>query len=436
MAVDASLPIETAVSIHESNLEIQNFKFLAAALAIGLLIGLERGWNMRDKADGMRVAGFRTYPLLSLLGALWGLLAQQGGVELIGFAYLGLTLILLVAYRGNLKTFDNHSITSTIAAMVTFSLGTLIVYGHAILAAATAVIMTSLLGFKPILHRWVSHLDQEEIYATLKLLLISVVVLPVLPDQNYGPWDAFNPYHIWWMVVLIAGISYLGYFATKIVGNRHGSMLTGLFGGLVSSTAVTLNLSRLVKHHPGMQNALAAGIIMACATMLARILLVVSILNPVLFQMMWQVLLAMAVFMYLMAFLFWRQAAHFQSDSEVALENPFQIGMALKFGALLLIVMLLTKALRFYFGDMGAYILAAISGVADVDAITLSMANISQKPAELNVAVYAILIAVFVNTVFKSTLSWLIGDKGLMLRVGGTSALTILLGTFLMLFTS
>jgi uncharacterized membrane protein (DUF4010 family) len=238
------------------------------------------------------------------------------------------------------------------------------------------------------------------------------------------------------MVVLIAGISYLGYFATKIVGNRHGSMLTGLFGGLVSSTAVTLNLSRLVKHHPDMQNALAAGIIMACATMLARILLVVSILNPVLFQMMWQVLLAMAVFMYLMAFLFWRQAANFQSDSEVALENPFQIGMALKFGALLLIVMLLTKALRFYFGDMGAYILAAISGVADVDAITLSMANISQKPAELNVAVYAILIAVFVNTVFKSTLSWLIGDKGLMLRVGGTSALTILLGTFLMLFTS
>lgn len=417
----------------ENFLELQNFKFLGIALAIGLLIGLERGWNMRDKADGMRVAGLRTYGLLSLLGALWGILAQKGGAELIGLAYLGLTLILLAAYRGNLKTFDNHSITSTIASLVTFSLGALIVYGHSMLAAASAVVMTSLLGFKPVLHQWVSKLDQEEIYATLKLLLISVVVLPVLPNQTYGPWEAFNPYHIWWMVVLIAGIAYMGYFAIKLVGNRHGPILTGLFGGLVSSTAVTLNLSRLARQYPGMQNALAAGILMACATMFSRILLVLSILNPGLFQMLWQALTAMAVLTYLMAFLFWLKAADFQSQSEMVLENPFQIGMALKFGLLLLLVMLLAKVLKFYFGDMGTYVLAAISGVADVDAITLSMAHMSKTPSELNMAAYAILIAVFVNTAFKSMLSWIVGDKRLVIRVGGSSLAAFVIGSWFLI---
>lgn len=432
MASDTSTFIDGTV---QNLIELHNFKFLGVALAIGLLIGLERGWNMRDKAEGMRVAGLRTYGLLSLLGALWGMLAQQTGAELLGFAYLGLALILLVAYQANLQTFDNHSITGSIALLLTFSLGALVVFDHAMLAAATAVITTSLLGFKPVLHNWINKLDQEEIYATIKLLLISVVILPVLPNQNFGPWKAFNPYHIWWMLVLIAAISYLGYFATKIMGNRHGPMLTGLFGGLVSSTAVTLNLSRLARLHPGMQNALAAGILMACATMLARILLVVSILNPALFQMLWLTLVAMAVLMYIMAFLFWRKAANFKTESEIALENPFQIGVALKFGVLLLVVMFLTKVLRFYFGDLGTYMLAAISGIADVDAITLSMANISKSHSELNVAGYAILIAIFVNTSFKTMLSWLVGDKQLVLRVGGASAIAIIVGTTIEFWT-
>lgn len=423
-----SFSVEQTAGIHENLIELQDFKLLAVALAIGLLIGLERGWNMRTQADGMRVAGFRTYGLLSLLGGLSVLLARQSGQALMGFAFVAVTLVLLVAYRGSLKRFENYSITGTIASLTTFSLGALTVFGHAMLAVATAVVMTSLLGFKPLLHGWINRLDQAEIYATLKLLLISVVILPVLPDRYYGPLDAFNPYHIWWMVVLIAAISYLGYFAIKIVGNRHGPLLTGICGGLVSSTIVTIDLSRLAKENPQMHNALAAGILMACATMFARVLLVTSILNVTLFQNLLPALSTMGCVTYLVAFMLWRKIGDLRPEQEIKLQNPFQLGMALKFGALLLVVMLLSKFLKLYFGDMGTYFLAAVSGISDVDAITLSMANLSKTSQELNVASYAIMIAVLMNTAFKSILVWVVGNRWLAVRVGGTSVVAVLFG--------
>ena len=216
--------------------ELENFKLLGIALAIGLLIGLERGWRGRDLGEGMRVAGLRTHGMIGLLGGLSGILAQQVDAFLMGFVFLGLTSVLLLAYSKSLDKFQDFSITGVIASLITFTLGALTVFGHITLASASAVVITALLGFKPLLHGWLKKLEQEELNATLKLLLISVVILPILPDQGYGPWDAFNPYHIWLMVVLIAGISYLGYFAIRIVGNQHGPVLTGALGGLVSST--------------------------------------------------------------------------------------------------------------------------------------------------------------------------------------------------------
>ena len=276
--------------------ELENFKLLGIALAIGLLIGLERGWHTRDRDEGMRVAGLRTYGMISLLGGLSGILAQQVDAFLMGFVFLGLTSVLLLAYSKSLDKFEDFSITSIIASLITFTLGALTVFGHITLASASAVVITSLLGFKPLLHGWLKKLEQEELDATLKLLLISVVMLPILPDQGYGPWAAFNPYHIWWMVVLIAGISYLGYFAIRIVGNQHGPVLTGALGGLVSSTAVTLNLSKLSTQQPNMENVLAAGILTACATMFARTLLLTSVMNPALFRVLLPALLVMTTF--------------------------------------------------------------------------------------------------------------------------------------------
>ncbi|MEI7996688.1 MAG: DUF4010 domain-containing protein, partial [Methylococcaceae bacterium] len=342
--------------------ELENFKLLGIALAIGLLIGLERGWRSRDLSEGMRVAGLRTHGMISLLGGLSGILAQQVDAFLMGFVFLGLTSVLLLAYSKSLDKFQDFSITGVIASLITFTLGALTVFGHITLASASAVVITALLSFKPLLHGWLKKLEQEELNATLKLLLISVVILPILPDQGYGPWDAFNPYHIWLMVVLIAGISYLGYFAIRIVGNQHGPVLTGALGGLVSSTAVTLNLSKLSKQQPGMENVLAAGILTACATMFARTLLLTSVINPDLSRALLPALLVMTFFTYFVAFLLWKNRREFQGIDEITLENPFQLVMAMKFGAFLVVILLLSKILKVYFGDMGTYFLAATAG--------------------------------------------------------------------------
>ena len=400
--------------------ELEYFKFLGIALAIGLLIGLERGWRSRDLSEGMRVAGLRTHGMISLLGGLSGILAQQVDAFLMGFVFLGLTSVLLLAYSKSLDKFQDFSITGVIASLITFTLGALTVFGHITLASASAVVITALLSFKPLLHGWLKKLEQEELNATLKLLLISVVILPILPDQGYGPWDAFNPYHIWLMVVLIAGISYLGYFAIRIVGNQHGPVLTGALGGLVSSTAVTLNLSKLSKQQPGMENVLAAGILTACATMFARTLLLTSVINPDLSRALLPALLVMTFFTYFVAFLLWKNRREFQGIDEITLENPFQLVMAMKFGAFLVVILLLSKILKVYFGDMGTYFLAATAGLADVDPITLSMAQMSKDGLEVSVAAKAILIAVSVNSGIKSIFSRVIGGWNLSLRVGGT----------------
>jgi uncharacterized membrane protein (DUF4010 family) len=409
-------------------LELQNFKLMGIALAIGLLIGLERGWHTRDKDEGMRIAGLRTYGLIAVLGGLWGIIAKETGVLLIGFAFMSLSLILLVAYFKSLKKFEDYSITSVIATLITFTLGALTSFGHIELAPATAVVITLLLGYKPLLHSWVHKLEQQELEATLKLLLISVVILPILPDQPYGPWGVINPYTVWLLVVLIAGISFVGYFAIKIVGYRHGPVLTGFFGGIVSSSVLTINLSRLSKNHPVMQNALSAGILTSCGTMFIRVLLLTLILNQALSKLLMLPLIIMGSLTYLSAYLYWRYAEEFHQSEEIKLANPFQIGMAIKFGFFLVSILLLSKGLQSYFGDLGTYVLAATSGLADVDPITLSLAKMSNDGLSLDVAERAILIAVAVNSFSKSLIAAFIGDRKLGLKVGTALAFAVIVG--------
>lgn len=408
--------------------DLENFKQLGIALAIGLLIGLERGWHARTRDEGMRIAGLRTYGIIAMLGNLLGVLAQQTHVLLTAAGFLSLTSILLVAYSKSLSKFENYSITSVIATLVCFTLGALTVFGHAQLASSSAVIITLLLGFKPLLHEWMNKLEQRELDATLKLLLISVVMLPILPDRGFGPWALFNPYLIWWMVVLLAGISYLGYFSIKIVGDKHGPIVTGLLGGLVSSTAVTINLARLSKNNPQMRNAISAGILTACGTMFVRSLALASIVNTDLLPFLLPVLLISSVMTYFSAFLLWRTIKELHGDGDMPLENPFQLEVAIKFAFFLVAILFLSRLLREYYGDIGAYVLAAFSGMADVDPITLSMSQLSKNGLAPDVAALAIVIAVSVNSCVKSIIAITIGDRRVGLTVGCVLSLAIVLG--------
>lgn len=404
------------------------FRNLAIALALGLLIGLERGWSKRELEPGSRVAGIRTFSLISLLGALSFLLAKIISAWVAALAFGGLALLLAAtAFVAADKT-GRYSVTTEVAALATFVLGALAMTPYVQLAATAAVIMAILLGLKPVLHGWVYRLAPQEIYAVFKLLLISVVILPILPNRTYDPWAAFNPYEIWWMVVLISAVSFTGYCAVRLIGPRSGILLTGLFGGFASSTAVTLSLARLARGSAGEHKLLAAGVIIASSTMFPRILVVAGFLSPPLAELLFRPLVVMAAAGYASAWWLARRTASRTAGLMLNLANPFEFGTALRFGVLLALILWLTKVLKEWLGSVGIYLTAAISGITDVDAITLTLAKLAHDRAVLETAALGILLAAAINTAAKGALALVIGGGSMGKYVAGVFGLQLLAG--------
>lgn len=398
--------------------DIQSFYHLGVALAIGLLIGLERGWRARKAKEGERIAGVRTFGLIALLGGVSALLGQHLGPLVTVLALIGLAAALTAAYVVNLRDEDDASITSLVAGLLTFVYGALAVSGEMVIAAASAVVTTLLLSCKPVLHRWVNALTAEELHAVIQLLLISVVLLPILPDRGYGPWQVLNPYVIWWMVVLIAAISFVGYFGIRIGGARKGIAFTGLFAGLASSTAVTLHFSRLARKDRGSTALLATGILLACGTMFPRMLLIASMLNTALFEPLLVPVTVMALIVYTPALFYYNSLSARSSDVGAALKNPLELKPALVFGGLLVFVLLLGKVLQDAFGDKGVLFLAAASGIADVDAITLSLSRMAADDLAVNVASMGVVVAAAANSLIKGSIAAIIGGRRMAARVG------------------
>lgn len=407
---------------------LESLKRLGLALALGLLVGLERGWQERHAEEGARIAGLRTFGLVSLLGGVWVLLAEQFGAVLLGFAFLAFVLLTLVSYFDSVNRSGNQGLTTIVAALITFTLGALTVAGHETVAAIVAVVVTILLGLKPVLHSWVARLRQEELYAVYKLLLISVVLLPVLPNQSFGPWQTLNPYEIWWMVVLVAGVSFIGYFAVRIAGPGRGVLLTALSAGLVSSTALTLNFSRIARANSQGQRLLGAGIVFSAASMFLRLLLVVGVIAPSLAMYLLIPIGLMSVMTYAGGYWLWRGAKR-QAIPYIALDNPCDLGMALKFGGLLALIMVLSSALREWFGEIGLYLVAGVSGISNTNAISLTLARMVQDNSEgLIVAAMGIFFAIIVNTLVKGGLAWGIGGSRLGLPVLGIFLGAVIVG--------
>ncbi len=389
---------------------------LAAALALGLLIGTERGWQSRTQREGTRIAGLRTFGLLGLLGGVSALASQQLGAAWGAVALAAIALLLLTGYFLRWNAGQNASVTSSVAGLLTFSLGALAGIGEVVTAAAVAVVATILLGLKPVLHRWLRQIEPVELQAAMKLLLISVVLLPILPNRGFGPWDALNPFELWLMVVLIATLSFAGYVAIRLIGAQRGLLMTGILGGLVSSTAITLSFSRLSRTQEGLESHLASGILFACAIMFVRILIVVGVLNVPLALTLLPTLGGMGLACIAAAVSFGRNSPPPGLRQETKISNPLELQPILWFGVLLAAIVLFSRALQAWLGDAGVYLLAAIAGLTDVDAISLTLARWVPGVISPQSAALGVLIAASVNTSVKAGISAVIGTRALARR--------------------
>ena len=389
------------------------FLRLGLALAIGFTIGLERGWRERDEEEGHRAAGLRTFALIGLLGGIFGALSLGGDRILIaaGFVTTGAGVAAFMWREGEHE--HDFSATSLVAALLTFALGAFALLGDMRAASGAGVAAAILLATKQQLHGWLSRLTWEEFRAGLMLAAMSFILLPLLPDRAVDPWNALNPHTLWLMTVLIAVVSFAGYAAVKIAGPQRGLLLAAALGGLFASTAVTLTLARLSHVNGKHVNLLAGGILAAGTVMLLRVLGVTMLINVDLAKMLAPPLLAAALGMAAaaLALIAFDSGRGRQAASTFELKNPFDLPEVLRFGALLTAVSFAVVLVRAYWGDAGLLGLAAISGLADVDAITLSVARLGEATT---VAVEAVLITAAVNTLAKCVYTFVAGG----LRIG------------------
>jgi uncharacterized membrane protein (DUF4010 family) len=386
--------------------EIDLLRRMGVALTVGLIIGFERGWHERQAPEGTRVAGIRTFSLIGFAGGLVAVLGIEFSAGVAAAITIGLAGLLLIV-RLTAAADADVGATTEVAAVVAFSLGALAGLGHLVPAIAGSVASAFLLGAKPVLHRWLRGIDQKELFATLQIVLISAVILPLLPDKGFGPFGALNPRRLWLLVVIVAGVSFVGYVGARLVGSRAGALLTGLCGGLVASTATTLTLARRAKEvDRQFHRAIAAGIVAACTTMFARMAILAAIIYPPLLREIAPPFgAALVVGGSLTVWLWLRGGAGDAAPGVDSPRNPLELRTAVAFALLLATILVATEAVRSKLGPAGLYLLAGISGLADVDAITVSIAGQAERQLASDVAVFSLAIAATINTLVKAAIA-------------------------------
>jgi uncharacterized membrane protein (DUF4010 family) len=407
------------------------FLRFGVALFIGLLVGLQREYAHDADSDPKEksFAGVRTFALFALLGCAAAYLADLFS-EPIVFAVLFLVAGIFIAISYFVTASAGRpGMTTEVAAGVTILTGALCFWDQLALAVAIGVVMAALLSFKLELHGFAEQLTREDVVAALKFALITAIFLPILPNESFWPppFDVLNPYRIWLMVVFISGISFLGYVLFKLLGTRRGVSLTGLLGGLVSSTATTLSFSERSRKNINLAKPFAMAIVIAWTVMFGRVLVEVWVVNKELLAVVWLPVtlaglagLAYAAYLYL--------APHEDDEEDVQVTNPFELRPAITFGLLYGLILLVAQAAHMYLGDTGVLLSAFVSGLADVDAITLSMAELSASDdISLQTAARAIIIAIMSNTLVKG---------GIVFSSGSTSIRRALLPGFILILIS
>jgi uncharacterized membrane protein (DUF4010 family) len=382
------------------------------ALAIGLLVGIERGWRTREEEAGERTAGLRTFALIGLSGGVWALLARELDPVVLAAGFLGMAGALTLFRWRETQHEKTFGATTLVAGFLTFALGAYAVLGDMTVAAAAGVATMALLAAKEWLHAGLKVLTWPEIRSAVILLAMTFVVLPILPDQGFGPYEAFNPYSLWLMTIVIACVSFAGYVAVRVAGEKYGPLITGIAGGVVSSTATTLDLARRSREAPDASYLLLIGALAASAVMFVRVAVIVGLFGPGLLPDLSGPLAAAAVVTITAALVIRAgTGGERQASSTLAYENPFDLKAVLGFAVLLAVVLFLSKAFTERLGEQGGVALAAVTGIADVDAITLSMIEVAGSSIGAGIAALSILVAVASNSISKSVLAIIAGSR-------------------------
>lgn len=414
------------------------FLRFGSAIMIGVLIGLQREYAYGPKQNNGLFAGARTYGLMALFGASGALLADIMATTWVFIAVVVLLgVMVVVAYFITASERDEIGLTSEVAALLTILIGGICYYHSIEFAAALGVATTVLLAVKWEFKKLITIITREDVYATLQFAVITAIILPVLPNRTFGPppLNVLNPYQVWEMVVFISGINFLGYILIKIVGPKRGLGISGVLGGLASSTATTMSFSQRSKTQQGLAKPFAMAIITGWVIMFVRIIVEVAVVNRKLLPLVWPAMAAMGGAGLLYAiYLYYSQIA--LDEEEMQITNPFELGTAIKFGLIYALVLLVTKAAELYIGERGIYLTSFLAGLADVDAITLSISDLTRTGGSVSLLTgrTGIVLAAISNTASKGALVFFLGSKNLRLRVLPAIVLILLIGLVFILF--
>lgn len=383
------------------------------AITLSGLVGLEREKKSQAESKGY-FAGFRSFILIGLIGYLS---YKTGDISMtISILLVAIVLIIIaISYYITAKNFNQIGITSELAGIIVFVIGYLSASGEKLLATIITLTLVALLHFKADLHNIAKKIKDIELISTLEFIFIAFIVLRILPNQGFGPFEFFNPFFIWLMVVFISAISFVSYIAIKFFGTKKGITLTGLFSGFISSTALTLAFADQSKKNKSIVNPFVLAIIIAQCGMLLRVFIEVAVLNKEILRSLIIPFSTMLIVGAFFCFYYNRKTKQNIEESlnetEVELKNPFELLPAIKFAAIFASILLLGKIANEYFGNFGLYSLSLITGIFDVNAITISLANFSKNGLSKEIASIGIMIAVFTNTISKAVLFLILGQR-------------------------
>lgn len=415
--------------------ELEILQRLLLAASVGLLFGIERGWQQRAQKDGSRVAGIRTHTLVGLCGGICGLLAARQGGLFLGLAFLGLMVSFALYELRRMRRSRNFSATGLVTVLLTFALGAYGAQGSMMATGAAAVLAALILAERRMLHGFLRHITWLELRAALLLLVMTVVLLPALPDRTVDPWGTVNPHEIWLMTVMIAAVSFVGYVAMRLSGERRGLLYAGCMGGLITSTTITWTFSRMAKHHAGMTAEVVAAIFAAWLVSLLRMgAIAFAVTSKLLGPLAFPLGAAGMALLFPLGICYMR-AGRTAVNPSLPLTNPFSLTEVIRLGALFAVIMLVSKAAASWFGEAGVSALGVASGFLDVDPITLSMSRMVREGSAPTFGASVILLAAVSNGLAKTLLGFVFGGWRMgAILLGGFGAAALAGVTALLLF--